>query len=137
MAIGSLLERLQGVRRTGDSKWVARCPAHEDKSPSLSLSEKNGIPLIHCFAGCEPLAILEAVGLSWPDILPEKLDRESHQRPIRNVQRVAEERARAEVYLETLKKMIDHECYIPTQDDTRRAKACLQYLKSHQIPGGW
>lgn len=70
----SILERLEGVRKTGSDKYVARCPAHADKSPSLSIREmSDGRVLIHCFAGCETEAILSAVGLSFRDIMPERL----------------------------------------------------------------
>jgi hypothetical protein len=42
---------LVGARRSGDS-WVGRCPAHEDRTPSLSVCERDGKILLHCFAGC-------------------------------------------------------------------------------------
>jgi len=47
---------------------VARCPAHDDRNPSLSVSVKEGRVLIHCFAGCSPDAVLGAVGLTWRDL---------------------------------------------------------------------
>ena len=34
-----ILDRLRGVRKIGDRKWTARCPAHDDRSPSLSIRE--------------------------------------------------------------------------------------------------
>jgi len=63
-----LLARLDGVRRTGASSWMARCPAHPDRNPSLSVSVKEGKLLLHCFAGCPAEAVLNAVGLSWRDL---------------------------------------------------------------------
>ncbi len=63
-----LLARLDGVRRTGTNSWVARCPAHPDRNPSLSVAFRDGRLLIHCFAGCSPEAVLEAVGLTWRDL---------------------------------------------------------------------
>jgi hypothetical protein len=63
-----LLGRLEGVRRAGTGSWMARCPAHDDRNPSLSVSVKDGRVLIHCFAGCGPEAVLEAVGLTWKDL---------------------------------------------------------------------
>jgi hypothetical protein len=63
-----LLGRLEGVRRTGPNSWVARCPAHDDRDPSLSVSVKEGRVLLHCFAGCPPEAVLGAVGLTWKDL---------------------------------------------------------------------
>jgi putative DNA primase/helicase len=66
--VGVLLGRLEGVRPAGPSSWVARCPAHDDRDPSLSVSVKEGRVLIHCFAGCAPEAVLQAVGLTWRDL---------------------------------------------------------------------
>jgi putative DNA primase/helicase len=63
-----LLARLDGVRRTGTDSWVARCPAHDDRDPSLSVALRDGRLLIHCFAGCSPEAVLGAVGLTWRDL---------------------------------------------------------------------
>jgi hypothetical protein len=51
--------------------WTARCPAHEDASPSLSIAEgTNGETLLHCFAGCPPQAIVAAMGLKLRDLYP-------------------------------------------------------------------
>ncbi|MCW5935035.1 MAG: AAA family ATPase [Fimbriimonadia bacterium] len=66
------LNRLHSVKTTGQG-WMARCPAHEDKTPSLSISEgQNGTILIKCFAGCLPEAIMKALGLTLKDLYPEK-----------------------------------------------------------------
>jgi putative DNA primase/helicase len=47
-----LLGRLEGVEQR-KGYWMARCPAHNDHNPSLSVKEGDGgKPLIHCFAGC-------------------------------------------------------------------------------------
>ena len=63
MSASQLVERLEGVRKTGSAKWIARCPAHEDKSPSLAIREcDDGTTLIHCFAQCPPREILHAIG---------------------------------------------------------------------------
>jgi hypothetical protein len=69
-----LLSRLQGVRNTGRDTWMARCPAHADKSPSLKITYAgNGLVLAHCFAGCEVQAVLEAVDLTFEDLFPDRL----------------------------------------------------------------
>ena len=66
-----LLDRLEAVRRTGPGRWLARCPAHEDRSPSLSIREADdGRVLIHCFAGCGAAEIVAAVGLDLADLFP-------------------------------------------------------------------
>ena len=66
--LGAVLSRLDGVKRTGPNSWMARCPAHPDRNPSLSISLKEGKVLVHCFAGCAPEAVLEALGLTWRDL---------------------------------------------------------------------
>lgn len=65
-----LLARLEGVIPAGPGRWHARCPAHGDKPPSLSIRDTGDRVLIHCFAGCDPSGVLRAVGLDWPDIYP-------------------------------------------------------------------
>ncbi len=48
-------------RRSGRG-WVARCPAHADRNPSLSIgSASDGRLLLHCFAGCAFEDILDAL----------------------------------------------------------------------------
>lgn len=70
----NILERLDGVRKTGSDKYLARCPAHADKTPSLSIREMaDGRTLIHCFGGCETEAVLTAVGLTFRDVMPERV----------------------------------------------------------------
>lgn len=73
MSADVLLSRLDGVRRTGTGRWLARCPGHEDKSPSLSVREMDdGRILLHDFAGCDVEQILGAVGLSFDALFPER-----------------------------------------------------------------
>lgn len=81
MSAETLVSRLQGVRSTGNNRWVAKCPAHSDRGPSLSITERDGKLLFHCFAGCESEDVLGAVGLSWTDVLPERVG-ESRPQPI-------------------------------------------------------
>lgn len=70
-SIENLLARLDGVKRTGPGTWLARCPAHEDRGPSLSIREADdGRILLHCFAGCGPHDVLAAVGLTFGDLFP-------------------------------------------------------------------
>ena len=68
MSVETLLNRLDKVRQTGPGKWIARCPAHQDKSPSLSVLDTGTRTVIHCFAGCEAEDVLAAVGLGWRDL---------------------------------------------------------------------
>jgi hypothetical protein len=66
---GEAFAALVDPRRTGAGKWQARCPAHPDRSPSLSIRDGlDGRVLVHCFAGCAYTAILAALGLSKRDL---------------------------------------------------------------------
>lgn len=74
MSADALLARLDRVRQSAPGRWMARCPAHEDKSPSLSIRElDDGRILVHDFGGCAAPDILAAVGLSIADMFPEPL----------------------------------------------------------------
>lgn len=73
MSIDALLNNLNKVKRTGDGKWLACCPSHNDKTASLAITDNgDGRILINCFAGCDTYSVLSAVGLDWGDVMPEK-----------------------------------------------------------------
>ena len=66
--IKSVLAKLERVKPSGDG-WSARCPAHKDKSPSLSVSEgDDGRVLLKCHAGCSIEEICTAIGISQRDL---------------------------------------------------------------------
>ena len=82
MTIDALLNRLDGIRETGHGKYVARCPAHDDKSPSLAIKDcGDGRVLLHCFAGCETEDVLNAIGLTFSDVMPERIGGDHSYRP--------------------------------------------------------
>lgn len=65
-----LLSRLQKVKGRNGS-WTACCPAHNDKGPSLAIREADdGRILLHCFAGCETLMVVQALGMDMTDLFP-------------------------------------------------------------------
>lgn len=66
--IENILDRLQKVRKNGQG-WIACCPAHEDKSPSLSINTgDDGRILLHCHAGCVTEAVVSSLGLKPKDL---------------------------------------------------------------------
>lgn len=66
-----VLGRLDKVKQTAADKWKACCPAHDDKSPSLSICElADGRVLIHCWAGCQTRDVMAAIGLEMRDLFP-------------------------------------------------------------------
>lgn len=75
MPLPDLLNNLQKVKKTGPNRYIACCPAHPDKRPSLTISEKDdGMVLIKCWAGCGAADILAAVGLEFDALYPERQD---------------------------------------------------------------
>ena len=76
MDVAAFLERLEGVRPCGPDRWMARCPAHDDRRPSLSVQVADDRILIHCFAGCSPQEIVEALGLEMRDLFLKSGSRE-------------------------------------------------------------
>ena len=75
MGVDLLLSHLAGVKRVADGRWIAKCPAHEDKRASMAIRElPDEKILLHCFAGCSVNEIVSAVGLTLSDLFPEKLN---------------------------------------------------------------
>jgi len=71
----TILGRLAGVKQTGENQWQARCPAHDDRHASLSIScGDDGRVLLHCHAGCAVMAICQAAGIRLRDLFPKKKD---------------------------------------------------------------
>ena len=69
--INKILDRLHKVKQTRPDQWVACCPAHDDKSPSLALKQcDNGKILIKCWAGCGIDDIVGAIGIEISDLFP-------------------------------------------------------------------
>ena len=54
-----------------DGNWMTRCPAHDDRRASLSVTEKDGKVLVHCFAGCTPEEVCRAAGLTLADLFTD------------------------------------------------------------------
>ncbi len=65
-----VLSRLEGVKVQSETQWIARCPCHDDRKPSLSIAIGDKQPVVFkCMAGCENNDILAAMDLTWTDIL--------------------------------------------------------------------
>lgn len=70
MTVADFVDLLEKVRRRGRG-WVALCPAHEDRTPSLSVAEgDDGRILVRCFAGCTVDKITASIGLRVADLFP-------------------------------------------------------------------
>jgi hypothetical protein len=79
--VEKVLDRLESVRQSNGS-WKALCPAHEDREPSLSVTEgDDGRALLKCFAGCKNPEIVAALDLDMSDLF---VQRNGHRKKFRS-----------------------------------------------------
>lgn len=69
-----LLPLLEGVRSTGRARWIARCPAHEDRSPSLTVAQGERGILLKCWTGCSIGEVTAALGLTVQELFEDYHD---------------------------------------------------------------
>lgn len=99
MIAQDFLERLEAVSPRGNGRWRARCPAHADRHPSLSVQEGERGLLVYCFAGCSFDEIMTAVGITSRDLFydqeadPQMVRAARHRRHLAREQREALEHA--------------------------------------------
>lgn len=103
LRLETMISKLERTRKT-PTGWTARCPAHADRSPSLSVKEsRGGTILVRCFAGCNVKAIVHAIGLEMRDLFPNaRTARAPKPQP-----RPTSERVRAELCAELAKLELD------------------------------
>ena len=74
MTAAEFVQGLEAVRQHGDG-YMARCPAHDDRTPSLSVKDGDeGGVVVYCFARCTPEAVCAAHGYELPDLAPPNPD---------------------------------------------------------------
>ncbi|MFM9964929.1 MAG: AAA family ATPase [Planctomycetaceae bacterium] len=77
--IETVLSCLPDAQLDGDG-WKARCPAHDDHTPSLGINiGEDGRVLLNCWVGCSTESIVRAMGLTMRDLFVATTAR--HQRP--------------------------------------------------------
>src|SRR3989442_2327306 len=69
-AFDAICDSLATVTGNG-TRRNARCPAHEDHTPSLSVTATEDRVLIHCHAGCSTDEVLTALNLTVRDLYNE------------------------------------------------------------------
>ena len=68
--ITDVLSRLERVKKAGGS-FLACCPAHDDRHPSLRIVETNAqVVLLRCWVGCSAREIVNAIGLELRNLFP-------------------------------------------------------------------
>jgi len=74
VTIHEFVARLKSAKACGDRRWMAPCPAHDDRMPSLSVTAGTGGKiLVCCHAGCDTAAICDSLGLKVGDLFEEPL----------------------------------------------------------------
>ena len=69
-----VLSKLPDAKPNG-AGWQARCPAHDDRRPSLSIAEgTDGRALVTCHANCKVEEVVSALGLVMADLMPANVD---------------------------------------------------------------
>lgn len=94
MTTAEFLSSLDGVRARGVGKWSAKCPAHDDKSPSLSVMEGEKGILVRCFAGCSLTDITQKLSVQVKELFFDGLSADPQQRREAKRQRAQEQAAR-------------------------------------------
>lgn len=79
-----LLNHLDGVKQVGPNQWKAKCPAHDDRNPSLAIGvgDDDRI-LLKCWAGCGAADVVHAIGMQVSDLFvkdPQRLVATGRQR---------------------------------------------------------
>lgn len=80
MHLDEIIRYFDNSKPNGANSYMVRCPCHDDKQQSLSITEKDGKILMNCFAGCNPRDILWAAGLQESDLFNND-QRKSDNRP--------------------------------------------------------
>ncbi|MWV57434.1 phage/plasmid primase, P4 family [Rathayibacter sp. VKM Ac-2754] len=64
------LNKLEGVEHVGGGKYKALCPAHDDRTPSLSItwSDEKKKVLFFCHAGCTQKDVAREIGMTWKSL---------------------------------------------------------------------
>lgn len=85
MNIDQIIDRLDCVRHNGGGRYQARCPAHDDKDPSLSVKVlDSGKISIKCWAGCDIHSIMHAIGYKVSDLYPDDPYWQACRRPLKS-----------------------------------------------------
>lgn len=80
MSPADVARALRG-RKIGRGKYMAKCPAHHEKTGSLSITDMGqGKTRLHCFGGCDQADVLRAAGLEWKDLRPGDVPSEMRNR---------------------------------------------------------
>jgi hypothetical protein len=87
VTIESFLPLLDGVRPRGSGRWSARCPAHDDRTPSLQVTPGDKAILVKCWSGCSLEEICASLSIRPADLFFHAIDPDPHKRKAAALQR--------------------------------------------------
>jgi len=130
MSLEAFIERLEIIgmdyRQTGPDSYMSCCPAHKDRSPSLSIKGlPDGRVLLHCFAGCSWDEILMVCNLEPKDIMPAN----DNYQPLRSAVKAGERRFINDMTLLIAQSALDRGERLSESDKEAVLKARLDELK--------
>jgi hypothetical protein len=128
--IDLVLSMLSGIRVAGSNQWSARCPAHDDHDPSLSVGlGADGQALLNCHAGCTLKMICVAIGIEERDLFVPPNERGQRSSPRTPTRSFSAEAARA-VWTRALQRARDDDL---VQED----EAVYAYLRGRGLEESW
>lgn len=131
MNVAELVDRLDKVRGGRDGQYQARCPAHQDRGPSLSVKDTgDGRILLHCFAGCETENVLAAIGLSFSDVMPERIGDKHSFAPFIDRRRIVAVLAHE---LTVAQIILERSWGASTEDNDRLAEVSRRIRQAQQV----
>lgn len=135
------IARALGGRKVGHG-WMARCPAHDDREPSLSIRDADGKVLVRCHAGCDQrdvIATLKERGL-WDGKVRSSL-RKSHRCRVSSPQSNQNQAERSAVALSIWQSTIPAngtpvEVYLTSRGLTLTRPPSLRFHRGLKHPSG-
>jgi hypothetical protein len=126
MTATELLPLLDKVQTRGSGKWLSRCPAHRDNSPSLAIAEGERALLLKCWAGCTVGEITDALRVRISDLFYHDTSSTASDRQQASRQRAIERAARHAAYEAEGRRM-----------DALRQAECLVRTANGLCIDGW
>ena len=105
MRLDEVLARLDRVRKCGNG-YVARCPAHDDRHPSLSITPRDARISVYCHSGCEFRDILDRLSISGRDLRLD--DGGEAPAPVRHEERIRLARRLWETSQPAARTVVEH-----------------------------
>lgn len=137
MAVEDLLSKLDKVKKSGAGKWIAVCPCHDDKNPSLAIKEESdGRILIYCFAGCGSADILYSIGMRFCDLYPAKRPSDHLIKPVRkpwNAHDVLSGIAYQVLFVWQCAKLVAAGMPLNPADQDELLKAVIRIQRAHRL----